>query len=467
MRAEGWALAVRAKAQRSQGAMREHREILGRFPSRSGRDGPVTRTRIRCAAWFSCSGPSCSGVPDPRDGPNLERIPPMAENLTRRQFVQEGAVAAVALASGLASASIVQAGNPTKADTSKILNYNPDMEYRHLGKTGLLVSAVALGGHWKRVDTMIGGAASEGWLSHDIQSSGFLRNRAEVVNRCIDRGINYVDACTPEEVLAYSKVLKGRRNKIYFGFSSCAQESRIPEWRPRKKLMQTLDQGMKQAGLEHVDLWRITLLEQSIQHSDAEIDDAMAALDWARKTGRARFTGISSHHRPHIKKMIERYPDQIQVILTPYTADTKVVTDEAGLWAAIKKNDVGWFGIKPFASNSLFKGDSSPKSPYAMKIIAWPGWPFATFSAILPSGHRSPDSSASGRWITSPWPSRNDASSTWPSKPSSKRPWTVPGPVCRPPTTGSATGSTCDHRTVQELADVTFTEASMVNEMIA
>ncbi len=31
----------------------------------------------------------------------------------------------------------------------------------------------------------------------------------------------------------------------------------------------------------------------------------------------------------------------------------------------MKKLDVGWFGIKPFASNSVFKGDSSPKSPHA------------------------------------------------------------------------------------------------------
>ena len=258
---------------------------------------------------------------------------------------------------------LCRAGNPTNQDTSKILNYNPDMEYRRLGKTGLMVSAVAMGGHWKRVDTMVGSAASQGWLAQDLQGSAFLRNRADVINRCIDRGINYIDACVPEEILAYSKVLKGRRDKIYFGFSWCSQESRIPEWRSRKKLMQTLDQGMKQAGLEHVDLWRITLLEQSIQHSTAEIDDAMAALDWARKTGRARFTGISSHHRPHIKSMIEKYPDQLQVVLTPYTADTKVVTDESGLWAAIKKHDVGWFGIKPFASNSLFKGNSSPTSP--------------------------------------------------------------------------------------------------------
>ena len=30
----------------------------------------------------------------------------------------------------------------------------------------------------------------------------------------------------------------------------------------------------------------------------------------------------------------------------------------------MKKQDVGWFGIKPFASNSLFKGTSAPDSPH-------------------------------------------------------------------------------------------------------
>ena len=29
----------------------------------------------------------------------------------------------------------------------------------------------------------------------------------------------------------------------------------------------------------------------------------------------------------------------------------------------MKRMEVGWFGIKPFASNSVFKGDSSPNSP--------------------------------------------------------------------------------------------------------
>jgi len=60
----------------------------------------------------------------------------------------------------------------------------------------------------------------------------------------------------------------------------------------------------------------------------------------------------------------------MDVVLTPYTSKTKVVTDETGLWASIKKHDVGWFGIKPFASNSIFKGDSSPDSPHFEEDIA-------------------------------------------------------------------------------------------------
>jgi len=106
-------------------------------------------------------------------------------------------------------------------------------------------------------------------------------------------------------------------------------------------------------------------LTESSRHEEGDLQEAVAALDWAKKSGMARFVGISSHDRPHIKHMVETYPDQMEVILTPYTAKTKMVADEAGLWAALKKHDVGWFGIKPFASNSIFQGDSSPDSPHA------------------------------------------------------------------------------------------------------
>jgi len=276
--------------------------------------------------------------------------------VTRRQFAATAAAAAVA-------ATLPQTAQAAAADPATILNYNPDMEYRRLGKTGLMISAVVLGGHWKRLVKIIGGDEPKGWMSTDIGREAFQKNRADVVTRCIEKGINYVDACCGEEILAYSRALKGRRDRMYFGFSWHVRESRFPEWRSAKKLQEGLDLGLKEAGLDYCDLWRISLLVDSSKHTQGEIEEAVAALDWAKQTGRARFTGFSSHDRPHLKHLVETYPKQVEVILTPYTAKTKVVHDPSGLWAAIRKHDVGWFGIKPFASNSVFQGDSSPESP--------------------------------------------------------------------------------------------------------
>jgi aryl-alcohol dehydrogenase-like predicted oxidoreductase len=286
------------------------------------------------------------------------------QQVTRREFVRDAAAVTAGAAFGLTATYTVQAGNPDKADTSKIVSYNPDMEYRRCGKTNWMVSAACLGGHWKRVNQMVPGLfKGEGWLSANVRNPDFEKNRYDVVTRCIERGINYIDACTHSEVLAYSKALKGRRDKMYLGYSWYENELRNGGFRTLEKLKQSLDAGLKETGLEYVDLWRVTCHEQSSQHTDAEIEELMKALEWAKKSGKARFTGISSHDRPHIKKLIEKFPAQMDVVVTPYTAKTKVVEDAGGLWAAMKTLDVGWFGIKPFASASLFKGNSSPGNP--------------------------------------------------------------------------------------------------------
>jgi aryl-alcohol dehydrogenase-like predicted oxidoreductase len=121
---------------------------------------------------------------------------------------------------------------------------------------------------------------------------------------------------------------------------------------------------MKQAGLDYVDLWRVTMHEQSGRHAPPEVDEMMKALEKAKEQGKARFTGFSSHDRPHIKSMIETYPKIVDVIVTPYTAKSKVMPADS-LFEALKQHDVGMFGIKPFASNSLFKGNSALDSPNA------------------------------------------------------------------------------------------------------
>ena len=292
--------------------------------------------------------------------------------LSRREFVRDSVVGAAALAAGASMAGVVSVGNAAKVDTSKIVSYNPDMEYRRCGKTNWMVSSVCLGGHWKRVDIMVPGLFQGGnWLGLNINNPGFEKNRYDVVGRCIERGINYIDACTHLETQAYSKALKGRRDKMYLGWSWYEHEARSAQWRPAKMLLRALDEGMQMAKEQYVDLWRITCNVDGrrgpdgkyiMTHTEADSEQIAEALDKAKKAGKARMTGLSSHDRVWLSYMMEKFPDQIDAVVTPYTAKTKALPKDS-FFDAVKQCNCGFFGIKPFSGTSAFKGDSSPDSP--------------------------------------------------------------------------------------------------------
>ncbi len=254
---------------------------------------------------------------------------------SRRTFIRSGAAA---LAAGSLRA---------QPDPSRTRSYNPDMEYRRLGRTGLMISAVSIGGHWKRIPFKPG-------------SEDFKRNRREVMRACLEHGINYVDACSAGEVAAYAEALKGRRKEIYFGFDwTMGRDPAIAG--SVERLKQGLDDGLKKAGLDHVDLWRITLREQCSRHTEREIETIMEALEWGKKSGKARFTGISGHHRPWIAQAVARYP-QLEVVVTPYAAGSKE-KPAGSMFTALRRHDVGFIGIKPFASGTLFASRGEPDSP--------------------------------------------------------------------------------------------------------
>jgi len=325
----------------------------------------------------------------------------MGENVTRRDFVKAGALGAAGAAMGLTPTYTVYAGNRTNQKTAGILNDNEQMEYRRGGKTNLMFSAVCLGGHWKRVDVTLPAAfqVKGGWNTVSFDNAAFHKNRYDVVTRCIERGINYVDACTIGECIAYAHALKGRRDKMYLGFSNYVREPQVvlnpatlkkeppkpPGWLLRS-MKEEFDESLKMMETDYVDIWRISCGAVTGHFTDMQMDELCEALAWAKKSGRARWTGVSSHDRVHLKKWIQRNPKELEVIVTPYTAKTRMagakidqveegqpsantVVDKNlswkdSLWHMIQECDVAWFGIKPFASTSLFKGDSSPDSPH-------------------------------------------------------------------------------------------------------
>lgn len=251
------------------------------------------------------------------------------KGVTRREFVRDAAIAAAGMAAGLAAHAAVE----KQVDTSKILNHNPAMEYRRLGKTQLMVSAVGLGGHSRSDD----------------------RERAEVVSRCLDAGINFIDSTGSGELLRDIKALGGRRREVYLALSETGREPRNPDYRTAGKLLETLDGALRGAKLEYTDLWRITVYEPGGRHTFDESCAVVEALQKAKAQGKARSIGISSHDRRWFKFMIEYFP-QLEVILFPFTTMSKAAPKDS-LFEAIERCDVGAFGIKPFAAGSLFTGD--------------------------------------------------------------------------------------------------------------
>ena len=271
------------------------------------------------------------------------------ERVTRREFVQDSAAVAAGAAVGMGVAGKAEGAPPKAPDPTKTRSYNENMEYRRLGRTNLMISVVSIGGHWKKIP-------------HRSGSADFKKNRREVLAACMDHGINYIDACWNNEVRTYAEALKGRRDGMFFGCSNGAVESRFPRWAGSLETMkQGFEQGLKDTGLEYVDLWRITMHEQTRKrNNEKEIEIAMEALAWAKKTGKARFTGVSSHDRPWIAEAVKKYP-QLEVIVTPYTAKTRE-KPTGSMFEALRKLDVGMIGIKPFASGAVFKSKGLPDS---------------------------------------------------------------------------------------------------------
>lgn len=291
--------------------------------------------------------------------------------LSRRSFIRDTSVLAAGTIAGvLASQRPVLGKSGSSTDTSKILNYNPQMRYRRLGKTQLIISEIGLGGHWQAPWRDQSGGWWWGKFVKEEVPDDVARNRTEVVSKAIDCGMNYLDITGAEECLCYGAALKGRREKMIVGADDSKLCPRYDQYCNVKAQLYNVEECLRHIGTDHLDIWRVQA-KMDGTNTDADVEVMIEAFGKLHKEGKVRHFGISSHSRPWAQHVIEKYP-QVEMFIFPCTAKTRekgnsptkdnIEEVNAGygpehesIFRSLRQQDVGLITIKPFFGGSVFK----------------------------------------------------------------------------------------------------------------
>jgi aryl-alcohol dehydrogenase-like predicted oxidoreductase len=174
---------------------------------------------------------------------------------------------------------------------------------RPLGRTGVEVSALALGGYH------LGLVKSE-------------REAARVVHEAIDAGVDFMDNAweyhdgRSEELMG--KALEGRRDRVFLMTKLCTHG------RDRKTALRQLEQSLRRLKTDYLDLWQI---HEVVYDNDPDLhfapEGAVEALEQARRDGKVRFVGFTGHKDPaiHLKMLAHDFPfDTCQMPLNVFDA---------------------------------------------------------------------------------------------------------------------------------------------------
>jgi aryl-alcohol dehydrogenase-like predicted oxidoreductase len=152
------------------------------------------------------------------------------------------------------------------------------MQYRTLGRTGIKVSAYALG-------AMMFGAA--GNPDHD--------DSTRIIHKALDAGINFIDTADAyshgesEEIVG--KALKGRRDDIVLATKLHLPMGDDPNQRgnSRRWIMTEVENSLRRLQADHIDLYQIHRPDP-----DTDIEETLSALSDLIHSGKVRAIGSST-----------------------------------------------------------------------------------------------------------------------------------------------------------------------------
>ena len=245
-------------------------------------------------------------------------------DVSRRRFLQGGAAFAGA-STVIPMATMVQpaaarAGQAADAGTngqqSRLPNpivpnfqgqygnsATPDFQVpkRPMGKTGLQVSIIGLGGY--HLGTVAG-----------------LEEVNTMVAKALDHGINFFyNAWEYHKGMSEERVgtaLKGKRDQAIVMTKVCTHG------RKKDVAMRMLEESLTRLQTDHLDVWQV---HEVIYYNDPELayapDGVLEALAAAKQQGKVRFVGFTGHKNPsiHLDMLNRGFPfDTVQMPINPF-----------------------------------------------------------------------------------------------------------------------------------------------------
>ncbi len=246
------------------------------------------------------------------------------------------------------------------------MNYLPSetryqtMQYRRSGRSGLKLPAVSLG------------------LWHNFGGVDTFSNSREMVLRAFDLGITHLDLAnnygpppgSAEETFGQimSKDLKPYRDELVISTKAgyWMWEGPYGEWGSRKYLISSLDQSLKRMGLDYVDIFY-----HHRPDPDTPLEETMQALDYAVRSGRALYVGISNYPADKTREaaqILHQLGTPCLIHQPSYSMFNRWVED--GLLQTLKEEGVGCIAFSPLAQGLLtdkYLGGGIPEGSRASK----------------------------------------------------------------------------------------------------
>ena len=199
------------------------------------------------------------------------------------------------------------------------------MRYTTLGKTGLKISVVGLGGI-------------------PIQRTD-VEGTVKVIDACEEQGINFIDTArgytVSEEYLG--QALEGRREKFIL-----ATKSMVRDYEGMKRDIET---SLKNLKTDHIELYQIHNIKTDEEFALCFGENgAYRALAEAKQAGKIGHIGATAHSLEAFERLITEFEDKIETFMFPFSI---VENQGVELMKQCAEKNIGFIAMKPMAGGNL------------------------------------------------------------------------------------------------------------------